>query len=573
MRARGALRTVCLVAAIGLVAYGIIQPVEGEVRWLIALWAAAPLLGLVAWLSVPSPSQGLPRSVYHLGLVVLVGFCLLSLQLLRQQVVQAEAIYYHVAQGADGSTTSNVRPVLDSQRVLRGRIIDRKGQILVDSEPVNDFARRTYPLAARYDPRAFGGVIGYFSTRYGQSALEASFDLYLTGQRGNEIERLRERLVGGATRGNDLNLTLNADLQAAAAGLLGNRTGSVVVLDPRTGAILALAGTPGFDPQGLSFNPGAPDWSTENRRISAYWEDLNRDAAGRPLLHRPTQGVYPPGSTYKAVTAIGVLEHANQGRPDEITCPENYTPQPGAPPVVNAVSNLQSLTGEPSSLERVFAFSCNTAFAQYSTRLGPDLTTEIARRFDILPPQRTLVAYDGFRELPTAQSRLYADPGFLNYPRALADTGYGQGQLQVTPLQMAMITAAIANDGVMMRPYLVQQITRPDGGIIQAHTPQPIRRTMTAATARAMRSHMAAVAEYGFGRSVDDFTPPGIAVGGKSGTAEHVPGAPPHAWFIAIAPLDAPRFAVAVMVEGGGEGSSVGAELAGRVLAAAFATE
>lgn len=573
MKAQATLRLICLVAATGLVAYGIGQPVEQDVRWLLSLWAAAPLLGLAAWLSRPAPTHGLPRTVYHLGLVVIVGFALLSLQLLRQQVVKAEAIYYHVAQGADGTTTSNVRPVLDSQRILRGLIIDRKGQVLVGSEPINDFARRTYPLTDRYDPRAFGGVLGYFSTRYGQSGLEATFDQYLSGQRGNELERLREQLVGGRPRGNDLTLTLNADLQAAAADLLGGRTGSVVVLDPRTGAVLALVGTPGFDPRGLSFDPGAADWNEENRRISGYWEALNRDDAGRPLLHRPTQGVYPPGSTYKAVTAIAALEHASVGQPDTITCPETYTPQQGAPPVVNAVSNLAQLTGDPATLERVFAFSCNTAFAQYAIRLGPDLMLETARRFDILPPQRGVGSYATFRELPTAQSRLYAEPGFLNYPRALADTGYGQGQLQVTPLQMALITAAIANDGVMMQPYLVQQITRPDGGVIEAHRPQAIRRTMSSATARIMRSHMAAVAEYGFGRSVDDFTPPGVPVGGKSGTAEHVPGAVPHAWFIALAPLDAPRFAVAVMVEGGGEGSSVGAELAGRVLAAAFATE
>jgi peptidoglycan glycosyltransferase len=137
---------------------------------------------------------------------------------------------------------------------------------------------------------------------------------------------------------------------------------------------------------------------------------------------------------------------------------------------------------------------------------------------------------------------------------------------------MAMITAAIANDGVMMRPYLVQKITRPDGSLIVEQSARPIRRAMSAAIAKTMRADMSAVARYGFGRSVSEYVP-GIAVGGKSGTAEHVPGAPPHAWFIALAPLENPRYAVAVMLESGGEGSSVGARLAGEVLAAAFATE
>jgi peptidoglycan glycosyltransferase len=505
-------------------------------------------------------------------MVVLIGFGLLSLQLLRQQFVQADAIYSYVAVGADGSTTSNVRPVLDSQRVLRGQIIDRHGVVLADSEAVNAFARRTYPLTERYDPAAFSNILGFFSTRYGQSGLEATYAEYLTGERGNELRRLQEQFVGGEQRGNNLVLTLNADLQAQAAQALGGRSGSVVVLDPRTGAVLAMVSQPGFDPGQLSFNPGVTDWAAENSRISDYWSQINADSAGQPLLNRAAQGIYPPGSTFKTLTAIAALEHAGAAQPDSITCPQEYQPDPSAPPVVNAVDGLASLTGDPSSLEKVYAYSCNTAFAQYAVRLGPDLFADTARQFDIYTPQRAPNVYGEFTDLPAAASLLYVDPGFLNQPRGMADTGYGQGQLLVTPLTMAMITAAIGNDGVMMHPYVVQRITRPDGGTVVEQSVRPIRRALPAATAQVMRSDMAAVARYGFGKGISDYLP-GIAVGGKSGTAEAVPGAPPHAWFIALAPLDNPRYAVAVMVESGGEGSSVGAQLAGEVLAAAFATE
>lgn len=572
MAPRTLLRTLCVAGGLGLIAYGMTQPVAAETRWLICLWAAAPLLGLAAWIAVPRGPRGLASSVANLGLVLLVGFVLLSLQLLRQQVVRADEIYYYVAIGEDGSTTSNVRPVLDSQRVLRGKLLDRKGVVLVDSQEADGFGRRLYPLADLYDPRAFSNIVGFFSTRYGQSGLEASYDAYLTGERGNELQRLRERFLGGTPRGNDLTLTLNAELQARAAAALGERSGSVVVLDPRTGAVLAMVSGPGFDPRGLSFDPAAADWDAENQRISQYWEQITSDGAGQPLLNRPAQGAYPPGSTYKTVTAIAALEYPAAGQPNSITCPQTYTPQAGAPPVVNAVDGLAALTGDPSTLERVYAYSCNTAFAQFAVRLSGDTMVEIAKRFDILPPQRAPAAYAAFADLPTTQSLSYVDPGFLNFPRGLADTGYGQGQLLVTPLQMAMITAAVANEGSMMRPYLVQQITRPDGGAIREFGPREIRQTMSRETARTMLANMAAVAQYGFGKSVSSYLP-GIPVGGKSGTAEHVPGATPHAWFIAVAPLDAPRYAVAVMVEGGGEGSSVGAELAGQVLAAAFATE
>jgi penicillin-binding protein A len=572
MGARPILRTGLIVVALALLGYGIMQPVEADVRWLICLWASAPLLGLAGWLSQPAPPAGLSRSLYNVGLVILLGFGLLSLQLLRQQFVQADAIYNYVAIGADGSTTSNVRPVLDSQRVLRGRIIDRRGVVLADSEAVHGFARRTYPLVNRYEPAVFSNILGFFSTRYGQSGLEATYSGYLTGERGNEIQRLQEQFVGGERRGNSLVLTLDAELQSRAAQALAGRTGSVMVLDPRTGAVLAMVSQPGFDPRGLSFDPSATDWDAENARISAYWAQINTNSAGQPLLNRPAQGLYPPGSTFKTVTAISALEHQGAGDPNTITCPQEYRPDPNAPPVVNAVDNLAALIGEPANLEKVYAYSCNTAFAQYAVRLGPEAFAETARQFDIYPPQQAPETYGEFSDLPAASSLLYVDPGFLNQPRGMADTGYGQGQLLVTPLQMALITAAIANDGVMMRPYLVQKITRPDGSLIVEQSARPIRRAMSVATAQTMRASMAAVAKYGFGHVVSDYVH-GVEVGGKSGTAENAPGAIPHAWFIALAPLDHPRYAVAVMLENGGEGSGAGARLAGQVPAAALATE
>lgn len=566
------IRIAVVVGALVLVAFGIVQPLEADWRWLICLWAAAPLIGVAIWLSLPPLPRGLARSIYNVGVVIAVGFVLLSLQLLRQQFVQSQAIYSYVAMDEEsGQITSNVRPVLASQRILRGKIFDRTGMLLVDSEMVNGFARRTYPLAATLDPAAFGNVLGFFSTRFGQSGLELTYSDFLSGERGNTLARLQDDLLGRDQVGNDLYLTLNAQLQARARALLGERKGSVVVLDPRSGAVLAMVSVPGFDPAQLRFDPAAEDWDAENVRIDEYWRYLNSDAAGQPLLNRATQGQYPPGSTFKTVTAVAALEYAREADPNNIRCYEQLDVEAGAPPVVNAVDNLASLTGDPSNLERVYAYSCNVAFAQYALRLGADRLAEVARRFDVYSPPDVPVSYAGFTDLPTAVSRLYVQSGFLNRPAALADTGYGQGQLLITPLQMAMVAAAIANDGVMMRPYLVQRVQRPDGGVVREEAPRPIRRVMSSQTAETMRADMRAVGAYGFGAVVSNFVP-GIVVGGKSGTAENVPGAPPHAWFIAIAPVDQPRFAVAVMVEGGGEGSSVGGTLAGQVLQAAFET-
>jgi penicillin-binding protein A len=342
----------------------------------------------------------------------------------------------------------------------------------------------------------------------------------------------------------------------------------VVVLNPQTGAVLAMASAPTFNPSGLAFDAASEDRAAENARVAEYWRQLNADDAGQPLINRPTQGRYPPGSTYKAVTAVGTLEHQAEARPDEIACPNER-------PVVNAVNDLEGVirrVGEPN-LERVFAFSCNTAFAEYALRLGRDLMVETAARFDIVTPDKADERYSGFRDLATEVSTLVAQPGFLNREPALADTGYGQGQLQVTPLQMALVAAAIANDGVMPTPYLVDRITRPDGSLVIRQVPSTIRRSMSAATAATMRRNMRAVVEYGFGQAAQGVSPAVALVGGKSGTAEHGVGLPTHAWYIAFAPLEQPRYAVAVMIENGGEGSSTGAAAAGQVLAAAFALE
>ena len=401
-------RILAVVAALALIGYGIIQPVEQDSRWLLALWMAAPLLLIAARLTLPGAPRGVSRSVQNLGLVVGLGFVLLSLQLLRQQFVRANDIYETVHVDAQtGQITSNVRPVIQSLRVQRGKMIDRNGVVLVDTNLVQGgFAVRTYPLAGQFAPEAFSNVVGFFSDRFGTAGLEATYGSYLSGDR-DSYSRLRDTLLGRPQVGDDLYLTIDARLQQAAHDFLGDRTGSIVVLDPKTGAVLAMVSNPGFDPRGLAFNPAA-DRDAENQRIDSYWKQLNSEGAGQPLLNRPTQGRYPPGSTFKTVTAVGVLQHPREGQPNDIRCfNELDTGEPGAPPVVNAVPDLANLTGDPSDLEHVYAYSCNVAFAQYALRLGPDLLAQTAAQFDIFAPQDAPEIYDSFTDLPTEASTLY----------------------------------------------------------------------------------------------------------------------------------------------------------------------
>lgn len=281
-----------------------------------ALWLALPLLYVAARLSLPSGSAGITRHVQHLSLAIAIGFVGLALQLFRQQFVYADAIAGAVfVDQQTGQTTSNVRKVIAALKVQRGPILDRNGTVIVATEVVEgNYAVRRYPLAETYDPTAFGAIVGFFSSRFSQSGIEATYNDYLSGER-DSWRRIQDTLLNRPRVGDTVRLTIDARLQAAAHAALGERTGSIVVLDPRTGAVLAMVSRPGFDPRGLAFDPAAPDRQAENRRIDEYWRAINAEGAGQPLLNRSTQGRYAPGSTFKTVTAVATLLYPEQGRP------------------------------------------------------------------------------------------------------------------------------------------------------------------------------------------------------------------------------------------------------------------
>jgi peptidoglycan glycosyltransferase len=559
-------RRILLWSVIVPLIFGMTRSPDEEWVWLLCLWVSVIPASILAFQQIPiyikiDPTK---RSLQSLTIVLIIGFGMLSLQLLRQQVVWSQYLSDKVViMPGTGEAYSNVRHIMDDARVNRGKFIDRTGLVLSDTVMAEDGrTARRYPLK---NPTAFVSLLGVVSPRYGVSGLEASYEDYLTGNR-NSLGRFFQTLNNQSAVGDDVQLTIDARLQQASYELLAGRIGSVVVLDPKSGAILAMASSPSYNPYDLSIDL-AVDYAADQARMTANWQRLIDPAANQPLLNRAIQGRYPPGSTFKLVTAAAVLEHAAITRPDEITCPETFESEVGAPPVVNAVDNLRNRTGDPASFKTVLAFSCNTAFAQYALRLGPTRFTSSAERMGFVLPNRTREAIV-LNDLPTEASTLFSQPNFLNRPAALADTGYGQGELLVTPLQMAMVTALIANDGVMMQPYLVQRVTRTNGNELYRYRPLAIRRAISANAARTMREAMRYTITDGFGGGAQVGVP--ANVGGKSGTAEY--GAETtHAWFVAIAPIENPRFAVAVMLEGGGEGSGVGAQLAGQVLQSAFA--
>ncbi len=552
------------------------RPPNEEVWWL-CLGGAGVALLVAAWPQRRQDDETVTgHNVRILAGLFLTAAVLVGLQLVRLQVAQAAQVDRQVAylDPVDcGDDVVNARPGLAELRTRRGRIYDRDGVLLADTAITADgLAWRTYP---RDD---LGYIVGFYSPRYGNYALEATYDDYLAGRVGvDPWTTFVEELLHRPHRGNDLILTLDTELQDVAdaayrqvtAEVLeskcpdGTCPGAVVLLDARSGAILAIVSYPRFDPRPMVWNPAAEDWAAETARVAAYWDSL-RTSADALLIPRATSGLYPPGSTFKTLTAAIALETGLVEPETVISCPNHYTVTGHI--VVNALENLAARFMKKQNLIEDFQWSCNTAFAQIGLMIGADRYSEYARRFGLVyanqdPPQPAL-----FTDLPSSVSTIASNRSFLDIPTAMADTGYGQGQLQITPLYMAMLAQTIANDGTMMRPYLVEQAVDPAGNVLYQAEPTPLRVPIGAPTARTMRALMVKAVEDGYGWRAQI---EGVAVGGKTGTAE-APGGDPHAWFVALAPADRPRFVVAVVVERGSASSTLGPPIAKIILEAAL---
>ncbi|MBN1485950.1 MAG: penicillin-binding protein 2 [Chloroflexia bacterium] len=529
-----------------------------EQSWRLYLGGIALLLLLALWPARPPKQEGgLGHNVRKLGAFFFVLALLLALHLLWLQVWQGPAIRRRVADLPDGAV-EDVRPMIAERRTRRGRIYDRDGELLADIEITpEDWVRRVYAQDN------LGHIVGFYNPLYGNAGLEASFNDYLAGQLdGDPWEEFLEDLLHHPHRGNDLYLTLDMDLQRAAEEALGEEYGAIVLLDTRTGAILALAANPRFDPRPMVFDPGAEDWEVEQARVERYWQQLN-GSTDALLVNRATAGLYPPGSTFKTLTAAIALE-AGLVRPDtHISCPNELVVTGHT--IVNFMDDLAETLMEREDLLEDYQYSCNTAFAQLGLIIGPDLYSEYAQRFGLtyanLPPPQS----PDFVELPTAASTIAQSRAFLDRETGLADTAFGQGQLSITPLYLAMLSATMANDGTMMRPYLVERVVSPEGETLHQAQPIPLRVPIGVRTARTMQRLMTVSGVEGFGWRAQF---EGTTVASKTGTAETGEGLP-HAVFIAYAPAETPRYAISVLVEHGDSGAQTCAPLAKIVLQAA----
>ncbi|HEY3377319.1 MAG TPA: penicillin-binding protein 2 [Armatimonadota bacterium] len=433
---------------------------------------------------------------------------------------------------------TNRRMARAERSIPRGAIYDERGVRLAWTEG----GQRRYA-----DPRATAAVLGYLDPVYGRVGVEGAWDLELAGLSPKfTVQELHRILDGERPHGKDLQLTLDLRLQQTALDALGDRHGAVVVLDPATGGILALASNPTFNAQ----------------TIRADYAQLAKRDEGA-LRNRATQDLYPPGSTMKVVTAAAALMH-------DVNPKTRYTCTGDTPLNGTTISDYHGERHGKIDMSQALAESCNYYFARTATVLGQQPFMESAEAFGF--NQRWWSKLPDARMLPLtlAESSLAPDPTRPLPVGEFAQMGFGQATVVATPLQMAMVGAAVANRGTVMAPYLVSAVRK--GGTqttLATFTSVPIGFPLDAEHADALATMMRRVVTSGTGTGANHL--PGVTVYGKTGTAQQN-GGDDHAWFMGFAEQGqgeaAQRIAFAVVIERGGTGGRVAVPIARRVVQA-----
>jgi penicillin-binding protein A len=464
----------------------------------------------------------------RVAISVLVLFTLLIVNVNYIQVVRSDELR------KDHSNTRQLAEEYDRQR---GSIVVAGNEIAL-SKPTNDRLTflRQYPDGGLYAP-----VTGYYSVIYNKTGIESAENDLLAGSDPRLVfRRIADLFTGRDPAGGNVELTVNPAVQQAAMTGLKDVTGAVVALDPSTGAILGLASTPTFDPNQLS--------SHDPAAIRAYKEQLTADQTTNQAISQR----YSPGSIFKVIVSAAALSSGDYTPETAIPAPDLLT-LPGTSTTMKNFNGESCNGGADQPLIDALTISCNTAFAELGIKLGEQRIRDMAAAFGIDDQKFTM-------PLTVVGSKL----GDIANDAQLGVSSIGQQDVQLTPMQAAMIAAAVANKGTLMKPYLVKQVQAPDLTVIDKTDPEKLGQPVSEAVAAQLTTMMTSVVDKGTGRKarID-----GVPVAGKTGTAEN--SANDHSWFIGFAPADHPKIAVAVFIKNGGRsGGDISAPIAKSVIQA-----
>lgn len=402
----------------------------------------------------------------------------------------------------------NARQNSNEKQITRGKILDKNGNVLAKTDTASDGTQtRDYPYG-----NVFAHVVGY--SAQGKSGIESLENTELMNSDENFLIKLKNQFQDKKNVGNTVITTLDADLQQAAYQALGDNRGAVVVMDPKTGKILAMVSKPDFDP-----NTVVADWDT----LSSSGDSV--------LLNRATQGQYAPGSTFKVVTTLEYMRE----NPDYASYSYNCRGS-----IERDGIRIHCYNGHVHGqvdLQDSLAYSCNASFSNIGLSLNPSKFKNTAEDvlFDSKLPS----------DLPYSKSSFTLDSSAGNGTKMM--TAMGQGETQVTPYHMALITAAIANDGTLMKPYLIDKVTNASGTVMKESKPEEYKELMTADEAGQLKAYMKSVVDYG---TASVLSGQSYTAAGKTGTAEYSSDKEKdHSWFIGMSNVEDPELVVSIIIE------------------------
>ena len=453
--------------------------------------------------------------------VFITLFAILIINIIYFNIVKSNEVIIHPL---------NPRLNLLSDRIVRGKILSDNGEVLAETVKNDDDSyRREYPYKSM-----FAHVVGFSS--HGKSGLESQENFDLLKSNINFIERSWNEILEKKNMGNNIVTTLNIDLQKVAYDslkALGDKKGAVVAIEPSTGKVLCMVSRPAFDPN----------------KIDANWEELQSNSEDAILLNRATQGLYPPGSTFKVLTALEYISENSNWNNFTYACKSRDTFYHRE---INCYNNKAH--GEVD-LGKALAKSCNTAFSQIGTQLNLDEYNSLCN--DFLFNQKLPFDF------------IYKKSEFVLNSKSdkieIPETAIGQGKTLITPFHNALITSTIANNGIMMKPYLVDHIENYQGQVVRNTLPTKYNRIIEEDKALTIKELMSKVVTEGTATQLSDLP---FTVAGKTGSAQFKEGEKTHSWFICFAPVENPQIAISILVENAGTSSENSIPIAKKMLKA-----
>jgi penicillin-binding protein A len=476
------------------------------------------------------------KELRRVSIVIFMMFLTLFVATTSIQVLSAETL---------SQDQRNVRSIYDSYKTQRGSILV-DGQPIAFSKPSDDL----YHYLRTYTDPMYSGVTGFFSNYQGATGLESAMNSYLTGQNSAQFfEQISALFSGNPVTGASVELTIDPAAQKAAWDALGNLTGAVVALDPKTGNILALVSKPGFDANLLAVHSGVESTNSYNKLLNAKTE---------PLKNRATTELFAPGSVFKILVATAAIESGKYTAESKLPNPVKFK-LPGTNTYVQNSGEGKCGGKATVSIADALRFSCNVPMAQLGILLGEDVIRAQAEKF-------------GFGKKLSVP--LSITPSV--YPEGMDEaqlglSAFGQFDDRMTVMQVAMMSAAVANNGLLMKPNLIENVLSSNLAALNTPSPSQLGQTMSPQTAASVRDMMIGAVARGVSSNASI---KGVSVAGKTGTAQNGDGEPYTLWFTGFAPADNPQVAVAVVVANGGgigqagRGNSLAAPIAKKVMEA-----